>query len=266
MMRHVLHGLALALAAAGLAALYLALDLIGIERGTTYAICGTVAVSAAAIVFALATVVGRLDALAAARGADHRVPSPPRDDDASPERPLGPIVAAVAAADLAAPADPAPPRPILTRRLDSPEPLAADPTPRREPARKDPPDAEPPRKPPPAPEPPLQEPPATEPPRQAPPDQEPARNPTPPTETPRAQTVGARAGEDPLDWLERGLADAGASAAAPPRIVGRYQASGVDYVMYSDGSIEADNGGARRRFGSLTELKAFIAEPAEPRG
>ena len=44
------------------------------------------------------------------------------------------------------------------------------------------------------------------------------------------------------------------------QLVARYQAGGVDYVMYSDGSIEADNGGARQRFATLAELKAFIGE------
>jgi hypothetical protein len=43
-----------------------------------------------------------------------------------------------------------------------------------------------------------------------------------------------------------------------PRIVGRYQANGVDYALFSDGSIEAERDGEKRRFGSLSELKSFI--------
>ncbi len=260
MMRLVLYALALVLAAAGVAALYLAVDLVGIERGTMYAICGAVAVSAAAIVFALAIVVGRLDALAAALRRQEPAPSAPMT-----ERPLAPVVAAVVAAELAAPgadveapppAPPAKPAPVAARRLDTLERDAATagqararPAPAAPPAVEPAPRVEIESKPPPKPD---------------------ATAPAPPNvAAPRVEPRPPSA-EEALDWLERGLADAptapAASAPEPPRIVGRYQASGVDYVMFSDGSIEADNGGARRRFGSMDELKAFIAEPTTPRG
>ena len=45
-----------------------------------------------------------------------------------------------------------------------------------------------------------------------------------------------------------------------PHIAGRYEANGTHYVLYSDGSIEADTGAGVYRFASITELKAFIDE------
>jgi hypothetical protein len=239
MMRLVLHILALLLVAAGFAALYFAVDLAGIERGTMYAICGTVAVSAGAIVFALAVVAGRLDALATAlRREAPAAPAP------AAGRPMAPVMAAVAA-DLAAPdqeAGAVPP----PAKAGADAPGGPQPAPENGPASK------------------RSDPPRPEPPKPAPPRLEPASQ----AATKPAPSAAARDADEALDWLERGLADApapSASPSAPPRIVGRYQASGVDYVMFSDGSIEADNGGARRRFGSMEELKAFIAEPAAPR-
>lgn len=48
-------------------------------------------------------------------------------------------------------------------------------------------------------------------------------------------------------------------AAPPARVVARYSASGLEYVMYDDGSIEADDGRAVRRFRDMAELKAHLA-------
>jgi hypothetical protein len=46
----------------------------------------------------------------------------------------------------------------------------------------------------------------------------------------------------------------------PPRsaVIGRYEADGTSYVMYADGSIEAQSDAGVYRFNSMTELKAFI--------
>ena len=44
-------------------------------------------------------------------------------------------------------------------------------------------------------------------------------------------------------------------------VIGRYQAGSASYVMYSDGTIEVETeGGEIHRFGSMDELKAFIAQ------
>ena len=44
-------------------------------------------------------------------------------------------------------------------------------------------------------------------------------------------------------------------------VVGRYQAAGVAYVMYQDGSIDADDGARLRQFASMADLKAHISNP-----
>ncbi len=76
------------------------------------------------------------------------------------------------------------------------------------------------------------------------------------------------------DWLDRALdrVDAAISpveAAAPPlapegaaaprlHIVGRYEVEGTNYVMFADGSIEAQSEQGIVRFKSMAELKAFF--------
>lgn len=68
------------------------------------------------------------------------------------------------------------------------------------------------------------------------------------------------------------VAEGGASAkAGPASVIGTYSSGGNGYVMFSDGSIEAETPRGRYRFGSLDELKAFIAAggedgPGEPAG
>ena len=41
-------------------------------------------------------------------------------------------------------------------------------------------------------------------------------------------------------------------------VIGRYDSEGTSYVMYSDGSIEAQSEAGIYRFNSMAELKAFI--------
>ena len=48
--------------------------------------------------------------------------------------------------------------------------------------------------------------------------------------------------------------------AARNDIIGRHKVGNVEYVMYADGSIEADDGGSRRHFGSMAELKAHLVQ------
>lgn len=77
------------------------------------------------------------------------------------------------------------------------------------------------------------------------------------------RTAADRGAETPQPT--RAAADARGEAATPaepatpaPRLVGRYRAAGVDYALFSDGSIEAEDGGEIRRFASLAALKTFI--------
>jgi hypothetical protein len=55
------------------------------------------------------------------------------------------------------------------------------------------------------------------------------------------------------------------ATAAPqaPTVVGTYTSGGNRYVMFSDGSIEAETPNGQFRFDSLDELKAFIAAGGE---
>ncbi|WP_158810013.1 hypothetical protein [Beijerinckia sp. L45] len=50
--------------------------------------------------------------------------------------------------------------------------------------------------------------------------------------------------------------------AATSTVIGRYEADGTSYVMYADGSIEAQSEAGVYRFNSMTELKAFIESTA----
>lgn len=79
---------------------------------------------------------------------------------------------------------------------------------------------------------------------------------------------------EPDDWLDRALAGVDAAispieAVAPPLapggaaaprldIVGRYEVEGTNYVMFADGSIEAQSEQGIVRFKSMAELKAFF--------
>lgn len=46
-------------------------------------------------------------------------------------------------------------------------------------------------------------------------------------------------------------------------VVGKYSSGGNSYVMFSDGSIQADTPSGRHRFASLDELKVFVASGGE---
>jgi hypothetical protein len=45
----------------------------------------------------------------------------------------------------------------------------------------------------------------------------------------------------------------------PPSVVGRYSAGGASYVIFSDGTIEAELEEGAYRFGSFGEFKAYVA-------
>lgn len=46
-------------------------------------------------------------------------------------------------------------------------------------------------------------------------------------------------------------------------VVGRYSSGGNAYVMFADGSVQADTPSGRHRFRSLDELRAFVAGGGE---
>jgi hypothetical protein len=41
-------------------------------------------------------------------------------------------------------------------------------------------------------------------------------------------------------------------------VVGRYQAGGASYVLYSDGTIEVETDAGIHRFASMRDLKTFL--------
>jgi hypothetical protein len=47
---------------------------------------------------------------------------------------------------------------------------------------------------------------------------------------------------------------------AQPRLIGRYSAGGANYMIFADGSIEAETKEGTFKFASMTEFKHFLAE------
>ncbi|WP_372422960.1 hypothetical protein [Salinarimonas chemoclinalis] len=58
-------------------------------------------------------------------------------------------------------------------------------------------------------------------------------------------------------------AEAGAEPPEPPHVVGTHVSGANRYVMYSDGSIEAETPDGRLVFGSIEELKGYVASNGE---
>jgi hypothetical protein len=97
---------------------------------------------------------------------------------------------------------------------------------------------------------------------------EPAREPVPetaPAGAPKAALARAAPGTIGPDEDSMTFASPTAGPEAPT-VVGTYNSGGNAYVMYSDGSIEADTPTGRYRFKSLDELKDFIASGGEEGG
>ncbi len=159
-----------------------------------------------------------------------------------PVAPLAPV------APMAPAAAPVPARGGLANRLarvgmprpDRAEPAMAEPATappmEREPALRDPPYAEAPY-----PEAPYAEPPYAE----------PVRGPRPRA----APTVANAAGPIAVPEAPRPLAPAPAEA---PTVVGRYEANGASYVLFSDGTIEVETDSGTHRFASMADLKSHI--------
>ena len=81
-----------------------------------------------------------------------------------------------------------------------------------------------------------------------------------------ASAANAAAAEEPVNENRSGrlptlqeVEDAIAHPEAPPSLVGRYSAGGANYMIFSDGTIEAETEQGAYRFASLGEFKAFIA-------
>lgn len=222
-----LYVLAGVMAAGGLAAIYSGSDIIVMERGWTMVIAGSVIAASGALLGGIATAVARLQNVEAqlARLSERLVrPQPPSlpAPDVKPERPAPrerPNLPSLAAT----------PEVSAHRDLDiAPEPISSAPEPAKQPARLAPvPDAMPA---------PVREPPMT-------------------AVQPHVPVAAPESAPEP----EPAVATQAPEEAPAPTIVGTYNSGGNFYVMYSDGSIEAETPAGKFRFDSLDELKEFIA-------
>jgi hypothetical protein len=96
--------------------------------------------------------------------------------------------------------------------------------------------------------------------------------PAPPEAAVEPETGPATAAPEALPDDAASAATEGSEQATPeapepeppaPAVIGTYNSGGNSYVMFSDGSIEADTPSGRFRFASLDELKDFIAAGGE---
>jgi hypothetical protein len=74
---------------------------------------------------------------------------------------------------------------------------------------------------------------------------------------------GGAPDERPSPMAEASRNDGRPEPSDKPTVVGTYDSGGNHYVMFSDGSIEADTPNGVFRFASLDELKDFIASGGE---
>jgi hypothetical protein len=223
-----LYVLAGVMTAGGLAAVYSGSDIIVMERGWTMVIAGSVVAASGVLLAGIATAVARLQGLQGefARLSDRLTPSQAGSFgptlDMARERSASPQPSAPQPSPP--PLAPAP-EIVAHRDLDiRPEPILAPQ--------------------------PLPEPAAT-----------PAAVPTPEASPPAAKPSLASDREAPA--FERELAEMtepdDVTEPPPPTVVGTYNSGGNFYIMYSDGSIEAETPAGKFRFDSLDELKDFIA-------
>ena len=216
-----LYAAAAAMVIGGFLAIYFGSDIIVMERGWTMVIAGSVFAATGALLAGVATAVARLQELGSefARISDRLGRAPAAPARAPDERPSVPPVIAVPPMRSHGDLD-ITPEPILSAPPLEP---AAGPLPADEipPPRREPPPIVAERE--------------TRPVARPP---EPAPEPEPEPEVAPTETV-----EEP----------------SAPAIVGTYNSGGNFYIMYSDGSIEAETPAGKFRFNSLDELKDFIA-------
>ena len=184
--------LSLVLLVAGVASGYQSLDLLPTGVGVLYALAGATAASAGIIVFAIALLIRRINALARLMKETAR-----------------PAVSAEAAAKLAEAALEAP-RPRPPAALEGGLPMAGVETPSAEAG----------------------------------------------AEKDEAPINENRAGHLPsLTAIEHAL-----ETPEPPSLIGRYSAGGANYMIFSDGSIEAETKEGLFKFASMGEFKRFVSE------
>jgi hypothetical protein len=89
--------------------------------------------------------------------------------------------------------------------------------------------------------------------------------PAPVPVTPPAEAAAA-AEDDEINLNRSGhlpslhaVEEALAEPEAGPHVIGRYSAGGAQYMVYSDGTIEAESDEGGLRFASMAEFKAYVA-------
>jgi hypothetical protein len=249
MVRHMIAAAGAALVLAGGLALFWSIDLAGIERGTAFAVSGAVLLGSGVVTLALARVAALLERTASlATAAPARSADPPRSAAPAEATALAASMAAAALAQTGEPSAPAQPsgetataeastvqreEAKLTREVAKP---AAPP--RRAALARD--EADVSKLPPSAPE---------------DDDLEAALD---AATTPANSAAAARWSSPPRLFPNDTPRPLEPPKPVEVRLAGRYQANGIDYSLFSDGSIETEQNGEKRRFSSLSELKAFI--------
>ncbi len=242
--------LSLAMIGAGGFAVWTGYDIIQMERGWAFVIAGSVVASGGAVLLGLSAVAGRLGRLRREflRHAPAAAAVPPRVEP-SLRIPPPPIPSQAAADSLleggpsaAPPLDPAivqgAPEFLMRRRKAASAGGASSPAPS-------------------FPVPPLEVERAVE--RRTAAANEPEENAPFAPGDPVVPDVQPAPGGEPVG----GAVPEAVASKEPPTIVGTYNSGGNRYVMYSDGSIAADTPKGDFRFGSLDELKQFIAAGGE---
>ncbi|MFE1601756.1 hypothetical protein [Methylobacterium sp. ID0610] len=264
-----LFALSLLMILGGLAAIAQGLPFVRLEIGWTMVIAGAVGASGGAVLLGIAVAVARLariEHLLAARAQAGRAaapePAPPLPAMPLPLRAEAPPAPAPAlSAEPVPPADEPPPAPPV------PSPVAAAlgeagvasaavlAAPELRFTRADPDDhPSSPAETEPAPSSELPSP---------PPDAAAAVPAAPPPEEPRAEIPAPEMPPAPAPEPPSGPEPEAGPGPEEPAIVGTYASGGNTYVMYSDGTIDAQTPGGKYRFHSLDELKTFIAEGGE---
>ncbi len=97
-------------------------------------------------------------------------------------------------------------------------------------------------------------------PEPAPPAHEPHPAPEEPAvePTPHGSIAAASAAAEPVAALADQATVSAREAPAASAVIGRYESEGTSYVMYADGSIDAQSEAGVYRFASMAELKTFI--------
>jgi len=222
--------LGLLLVVAGAGGLIGSFDLLPTEIGLLYAACGTVALSAGVVTLAIGALIRRIDVLAAAARAAQN----------SDSRPISPATSEPAFADA----------PAARERIFADAPAATEPAFAGAPAAREPTFAEAPA----ARDPTFAEAPAAR-------ESAFAAAPAVTEVGPHALAAGEPVGEDHSSRspttaaIERAPGEAGAA----PTLVGRFSAGGANYMIFSDGSIEAETEGGAYKFASMNDFKAYLA-------